>query len=83
MKRFIRQIFESKSGVSSKRIFGSIGWVSCIIAAGYCTYKCEQAPVIVSEILYCSATLLGLDSITGIWSKRVNDSSNGTNSKPN
>jgi hypothetical protein len=63
---FISKIFQSRSGVSSKRICGFIGWMVCISICVYCTIHVIAAPVIVEMLFICSTSLLGIDSITGI-----------------
>lgn len=63
----------SKGSISSKRVCGVIGWVVCLGIGIYCTVKVIQAPLLIDSILIGSAALLGVDSITGIWSnKEVN-----------
>jgi|WetSurMetagenome_2_1015567.scaffolds.fasta_scaffold1250476_2 hypothetical protein len=54
---FIGLMYSSDSGVSSKRIFGSIGFICTIIIIW--TKKPEYVP----ELLYTSAALLGLETI--------------------
>lgn len=72
MKQFLQKIFESESGVSSKRFFGSIGFCIVLIVAIYCTIAECVAPNIIEQILYCSVGLLGLDSVTRIFKKNCN-----------
>ena len=63
----------SKGSISSKRVCGVIGWVVCLGIGIYCTVKVIQAPLLIDSILIGSTALLGVDSITGIWSnKEVN-----------
>lgn len=63
----------SKGSISSKRVCGVIGWVVCLGIGIYCTVKVIQAPLLIDSILIGSATLLGVDSITGIWRNKNND----------
>lgn len=65
----------SKGSISSKRVCGVIGWVVCLGIGIYCTVKVIQAPLLIDSILIGSATLLGVDSITGIWRNKSNDNS--------
>lgn len=65
MKSFIVRIFESNSGVSSKRIFGALGWLICLGLAIFCCANGIEAPAIVEIITYCSTGLLGLDTLNG------------------
>lgn len=69
IKEFISKIFESRSGVSSKRLCGVIGWLICIFICLYCTMNAVAAPAIVEYLFICSSGLLGIDSVTGIWKK--------------
>ena len=68
---FIAKIFMSRSGVSSKRICGFIGWLTCLFICIWCTISCVPAPNIVEMLFVCSTSLLGIDSITGIWKKNT------------
>lgn len=68
---FITKIFQSRSGVSSKRICGFLGWMVCIGICIYCTICAIPAPEIVEMLFICSSSLLGIDSITGIWKKEI------------
>jgi hypothetical protein len=70
LREFITKIFISDSGVSSKRIFGALGWIVGIIMSIYCTVNGIQAPDILDTVIITSTTLLGVDSITGIWRKK-------------
>lgn len=67
------KIFESRSGVSSKRLCGFMGWVVCLFVCIYCTIYAIAAPQIIEILFICSTSLLGIDSITGIWKKEIKD----------
>lgn len=67
--QFIKQIVTSHSGISSKRVCGVIGWLVCLGVLVYCTIHVIQAPVMIDTFLVCCMTLLGIDSVTGIWKK--------------
>jgi len=54
MKTFIKNIFLKDKPESSKRFFGGIGIVACIISI--CFFKQEY----LRELLYTSSALLGL-----------------------
>ena len=69
MKEFITKIFKSHSGVSSKRVCGVIGFLTCIGILIYCTVMVIQAPLMIDTLLLCCMGLLGIDSVTGIWRK--------------
>ena len=67
-----RTIFlKDSGGISSKRFCGLFGWIVClgILIAGYIMQK--DIPQYAEMISIISASLLGLDSITGIWQKSV------------
>lgn len=68
---FISKIFQSRSGVSSKRVCGFLGWMVCIGICIYCTMCAIPAPEIVEMLFICSSSLLGIDSVTGIWKKEI------------
>lgn len=66
-KEFIIKMLSSESSVSSKRVAGLIGWLVCIIICIYCVVLVVEAPLIIETLFYCTAGLLGLDSVTNIW----------------
>lgn len=72
MIEFIKRLVESHSGTSSKRFAGLTGWFTCLAICMYCTCKNIQAPDITDFLFVCSTTLLGVDSVTGIWKKNIN-----------
>lgn len=66
--RNIKSIFlATKGSISSKRVCGFLGWLVCLGVLLYCTILTVQAPVFADTVLICTAALLGVDSITGIW----------------
>lgn len=68
MKEFFLKMFTAHSGLSSK-IFG---WLVCLFICVYCTIMVIPAPEVVELLFICSTSLLGIDSITGIWHKNIN-----------
>lgn len=66
---FIKGMFSSHSGISSKRVCGVLGWFVAIAVLLYCTVHVVQAPLMIDTFLVCCMALLGIDSITGIWKK--------------
>ena len=71
IKQIIKSILSSASGsISSKRLCGIIGWLVCLGIGIYCTINVIQAPMLIDSILIGSATLLGVDSVTGIWKNK-------------
>lgn len=68
-----RTIFlKDSGGISSKRVMGILGWlvVLGILIAGFICEK--EIPQFAEMISIISASLLGLDSITSIWTKNIN-----------
>lgn len=72
MKDFFIKMFTSNSGVSSKRVCGFLGWIVCLFICIYCTICSIPAPEITNFLFICSTSLLGIESITGIWNKSKN-----------
>lgn len=70
MKDFIIKLITARSGVSSKRFCGVIGWLVSIFILIYCTIQSIQAPNIMEYFLLSVVGLLGVDSITGIWKNK-------------
>lgn len=63
--KYLKQVFEDSSGsMSSKRVFGAIGFISAIIMA----FKGVGVDVIIA-VLSPSCLMLGLDSVTDIWKR--------------
>lgn len=73
---FIRLIFTSHSGISSKRICGVIGWFTGIGVLMYCTFTKTQAPLMIDTFLLCVMGLLGIDSVTSVFRKGNNKTNN-------
>ena len=67
---FIKDMLTSNTGISSKRVSGFIGWLSFISICFYCTIANQQAPDAVEVLAICSSGLLGLETITAIWSRK-------------
>lgn len=57
---FIKRIYASDSPTSSKRFFGSIGWIAAIVFIGIWQRD------LTNELMYTSAALIGLDTVTKI-----------------
>lgn len=64
-------LLKNSGGLSSKRLCGIIGWFFCIglLVFGYIEEK--EIPSFAELIAVTSAGLLGLDSITSIWNKSI------------
>ena len=70
---FLSSLLSAERGsLSSKRLCGLLGWLVCSAVLIMCTVWDRQAPDMVSTVIYASAALLGLDSITDIWKTKQN-----------
>ena len=67
VKKYLRLIITSHSGISSKRVCGLLGFLVITFVIVFCTICNLQAPVIVEPFIWAVCALLGIDSITGIW----------------
>lgn len=70
---FIKKMVTAHSGISSKRVCGSLGFAVSCGTLIYCTINQIQAPEMTETFLYVCAALLGVDSVTGIWKKFENN----------
>jgi len=59
----------TKGSISSKRFCGVIGFFVCLGVAVWCTLKNTESPNIVDMILFTSAALMGVDSVTKAFQK--------------
>lgn len=64
MKKFIKDMFSSQTGVSSKRVFGGLGFVCAIIFIAL--WKRD----LIDLLLITSATMLGLETISAIFTPK-------------
>ena len=75
---FFIKILTAHSGLSSKRLCGFAGWVVCLFICIWWTILVIPAPEIVDLLFICSTSLLGIDSVTGIWKKNINKNEDNT-----
>lgn len=69
-KNWLRETLSARSGqLSSKRIFGGLGFLVCIGVLLFCTYNQQEAPTMVDAFMFSCMGLLGVDSVTSIWKK--------------
>jgi hypothetical protein len=61
MKKILKDIFSSSDGISSKRVFGAIGFIFSIIYIGI--WQRELTDL----LLVTSASMIGLETITNIF----------------
>lgn len=72
--KFLKSLFSSKSGtVSSKRVFGGMGFIVCIALAIVAVVLERTIPTFCSELLYVCAALLGVDSVVKAFNKKDNN----------
>ena len=70
-----RTIFVKNSGgISSKRVMGILGWTVVLIILIFGFILDKNIPEFAEMIAITSASLLGIDCVTSIWSKSVNQS---------
>lgn len=64
--------FRNSGGFSSKRVLGVLGFlVCCLVFIGGFIFE-KEIPSFGELLLTISASLVGLDSVTGIWNKTSN-----------
>ena len=73
IKEYIRLMITAHSGISSKRVCGVLGFLVIMFTIIFCTITTTQAPLILETFIWAVCTLLGIDSITGIFKKFNND----------
>ncbi len=73
MKNFLKNMLSSNDCVSSKRVAGFLGWISCIGVTIYCTIKTIESPGIAETLFICSTSLLGLETIFNVFKKDKKD----------
>lgn len=61
-------------GLSSKRILGIIGFLVCTIIYIIGFFTGIEIPEFGELLITVSASLVGLDSVTGIWNKSISKS---------
>lgn len=67
IKEYIKLMITSHSGISSKRVCGVLGFLVIMFVVMFCTIQSIQAPSITETFIWAVCTLLGIDSVTGIW----------------
>jgi hypothetical protein len=56
-------------GISSKRVCGVVGWLVCLIMLGLGFWFQKEIPEFGDYVIITSASLLGVDSLAGIFTK--------------
>lgn len=67
IKKYIKLMITSHSGISSKRVCGVLGFLVIAFVLIYCTIQGIQAPLMIDTFIYAICLLLGIDSVTSIW----------------
>lgn len=67
---FLTKMLGSNTGISSKRVFGGLGFAASIGINIYCALTDKQAPGFSNDVLFTSTGLLGLGSVTKAISSR-------------
>jgi len=62
--KFMQGVYSSRSPESSKRFFGSIGWISVIVIIFI--WRLD----LVETLLFASMALIGLETVTEIFKKK-------------
>jgi hypothetical protein len=70
IKKYIKLMVTSHSGISSKRVCGVLGFLVVIFIIIFCTVNGIQAPDMIDTFVYAICMLLGIDSITSIWKNK-------------
>ena len=70
-----KSIFQAHSGgFSSKRVFGAVGMLICLILLVAAFIMDKEVPDFAELVYITSASLMGLDNVTDIFKKTVNKS---------
>ena len=72
MKRFIKDMLTNGTGVSSKRVNGTLGWLLCSFIFVYSAI-CKNIGEFHLLYISLSAALLGLDSVLKTFKKSENE----------
>ena len=67
IKKYIRLMITSHSGLSSKRVCGTLGFLVIMFVIVFCTVTAAEAPAILETFIWAVCALLGIDSVTSIW----------------
>ena len=67
IKKYIRLMITSHSGISSKRVCGTLGFLVIMFVIVFCTVTAAEARVILETFIWAVCALLGIDSVTSIW----------------
>lgn len=69
----LSQIIETSEGrLSSKRVCGILGWIVVLIGFLILLFSTKEAPDFTEFLIGAVVTLLGVDSVTGVFKKNNN-----------
>lgn len=66
---FITMFLANSGGLSSKRVCGILGWIVCLVLLILSFYLERKVDEFADYVLITSASLLGVDSLAGIFNK--------------
>lgn len=64
MKKFFKDMFSSEKGVSSKRVFGGLGFICAIV------FIALWSRDLTDMLLITSASMIGLETISAIFTPK-------------
>ena len=64
MKKFFKDMFSSEKGVSSKRVFGGVGFICSIV------FIALWSRDLIDMLLITSASMIGLETISSIFTPK-------------
>ena len=64
MKKFFKDMFSSETGVSSKRVFGGLGFMCAIV------FIALWSRDLIDMLLITSASMIGLETISAIFTPK-------------
>lgn len=68
----VSMFLANSGGLSSKRICGILGWMVCLILFTWAFIANKQVPEFGDLVVIMSSSLLGIDSVTQVFQKRIN-----------
>lgn len=72
MKKNLWEIIEAPSGrLSSKRVCGILGWIVLLIGFLVLLFNTHVAPSFTEFLICAIVALLGVDSVTGAFNKKL------------
>ncbi len=75
MKKFIKDMLTNGSGVSSKRVNGTLGWLLCSFVFVYSAISKGLGEYHLLYMGFCTA-LLGLDSVLNVFKNKDSNENN-------